>query len=80
MNFAHVMDFTTVFALVITLIAAITVFKGIRIVPQQSVWIVEKLGKYDRKLEPGLNIIIPYILNRYPTSIRSRNTRWRCRR
>jgi regulator of protease activity HflC (stomatin/prohibitin superfamily) len=29
-------------------------------VPQQSVWIVEKLGKYDRKLEPGLNIIIPY--------------------
>ncbi len=61
MNFTHVMDFTTVFALVITLIAAITVFKGIRIVPQQSVWIVEKLGKFDRKLEPGLNIIIPYI-------------------
>ncbi|MGH6823724.1 MAG: SPFH domain-containing protein, partial [Methylocella sp.] len=55
------MDFTTLFALVITLIAAITVFKGMRIVPQQSVWIVEKLGKYDRKLEPGLNIIIPYI-------------------
>ena len=61
MNFAHVMDFTTIFALVITLVAAITVFKGIRIAPQQSVWIVEKLGKYDRKLEPGLNIIIPYI-------------------
>ena len=37
MNFTHVMDFTTVFALVITLVAAITVFKGIRIVPQQSV-------------------------------------------
>ena len=53
MDFPTVMNFTTVFALVITLIAVITVFKGVQIVPQQSVWIVERLGKYDRKLEPG---------------------------
>ena len=61
MDLAKVIDFTTVFALVITLLAAITVFKGVRMVPQQSVWIVEKLGKYDRTLEPGLNFLIPYI-------------------
>jgi stomatin-like protein 2 len=61
MDLTRVMDFTTVFALIITLIAAITVFKGVRMVPQQSVWIVEKLGKYDRKLEPGLNFLIPFI-------------------
>ena len=42
MDFTKVMDLTTVFALVITLIAVITVFKGVRMVPQQSVWIVEK--------------------------------------
>jgi regulator of protease activity HflC (stomatin/prohibitin superfamily) len=61
MDLAKVIDFTTVFALVITLLAAIAVFKGVRMVPQQSVWIVEKLGKYDRTLEPGLNFLIPYI-------------------
>jgi regulator of protease activity HflC (stomatin/prohibitin superfamily) len=61
MEFTKVMDFTTVFALVITLIAVITVFKGVRMVPQQSVWVVEKFGKFDRTLEPGLNFIIPYI-------------------
>lgn len=55
------MPFTTFFLLAITLIAVITVFKGVRMVPQQSVWIVEKLGKYDRALEPGLNFLIPYI-------------------
>ena len=61
MNFAQLIDFTTVFMLVIALIAGIAAFKGVRIVPQQSVWIVEKLGKYDRALEPGLNFVIPFI-------------------
>ncbi|MGH6840979.1 MAG: SPFH domain-containing protein, partial [Methylocella sp.] len=54
-------DFATVLALVITLLVAVTVFKGVRLVPQQSVWIVERLGRYDRTLEPGLNFLIPYI-------------------
>ncbi|HEU5047142.1 MAG TPA: stomatin-like protein [Rickettsiales bacterium] len=51
----------TVIGLVITFVGVVTIFKGIRIVPQQSVWIVEKLGKFDRALEPGLNFLIPYI-------------------
>jgi regulator of protease activity HflC (stomatin/prohibitin superfamily) len=33
----------------------------IKIVPHQQAWILENLGKYDRVLEPGLNIIIPII-------------------
>jgi len=45
----------------IAFIGVLSIFKGIRIVPQQSVWIVEKLGKFDRSLEPGLNFLIPYI-------------------
>jgi len=36
------------------------VFMGIKTVPQQQAWIVESLGKFDRKLEPGLNILIPF--------------------
>jgi regulator of protease activity HflC (stomatin/prohibitin superfamily) len=41
--------------------AVITLAKGVRIVPQGTEWIVERLGKYTATLHPGLNIIIPYI-------------------
>jgi len=48
--------------LVILIIAVIvTLYKGINIVPQGEEWLVERLGKFSRTLNPGLNIIIPYI-------------------
>jgi regulator of protease activity HflC (stomatin/prohibitin superfamily) len=36
------------------------VIEGVRIVPQQSAWVVERLGRYESTLEPGLNLIIPF--------------------
>jgi regulator of protease activity HflC (stomatin/prohibitin superfamily) len=39
----------------------VTLWKGIRIVPQGEEWIVQRLGKYNGTLLPGLNIIVPYI-------------------
>ena len=42
-------------------IVGLFVYKGIKIVPQQQAWIVEKLGKFDRKLEPGLQFLVPFI-------------------
>ena len=48
-------------ALVILVIAAIFVFQTFKIVPQQHAWVVEKLGKYDRTLTPGLKFILPFI-------------------
>jgi regulator of protease activity HflC (stomatin/prohibitin superfamily) len=39
----------------------VTLWKGIRIVPQGQEWIVERLGKYNGTLLPGLNIIVPYL-------------------
>lgn len=33
----------------------------IRFVPQQTAWIVERMGKYNRILDPGLAILIPFI-------------------
>jgi regulator of protease activity HflC (stomatin/prohibitin superfamily) len=33
----------------------------IKIVPQQQAWVLERLGKFDRVLEPGLNILIPIV-------------------
>jgi len=37
------------------------VIEGVRVVPQQTAWIVERLGKFNEVLQPGLNIIIPFI-------------------
>jgi len=39
----------------------ITLYKGINIVPQGEEWVVERLGKFSRTLNPGLNLIVPYI-------------------
>jgi regulator of protease activity HflC (stomatin/prohibitin superfamily) len=55
-------NFSLAFIAIIAL-AAIMIFKGIKIIPQQQIWILERLGKFDRKLEPGLNIIVPFIEN-----------------
>ena len=49
------------FLIALGVIALLIIFNGAKTVPQQQAWIVENLGKFDRKLEPGLNIIIPFI-------------------
>jgi regulator of protease activity HflC (stomatin/prohibitin superfamily) len=36
------------------------VIEGVRIVPQQSAWVVERLGRFHETLEPGLNLIFPF--------------------
>ena len=47
--------------LAIILLVILTIFKGLRIVPQADKWIVERFGKFRRVLGPGINIIIPFI-------------------
>ena len=54
----------------LALFVLITVFKGVRIVPQGEEWIVDRLGRYHRTLNPCLNILIPYkdvVAYRLPT-------------
>ncbi|MEZ0203721.1 SPFH domain-containing protein [Ideonella sp.] len=48
-------------ALVLAVVAIIFIIKTIKIVPQQNAWVVEKLGKYDRTLTPGLAFVTPFI-------------------
>jgi regulator of protease activity HflC (stomatin/prohibitin superfamily) len=48
-------------ALVFAFIAIVFVWRTIRIVPQQHAWVVERLGRYDRTLTPGLKFLIPFI-------------------
>ena len=45
----------------ISALAIIALIFMIKIVPQQQAWVLERLGKYDKVLEPGLNIIVPII-------------------
>ncbi len=46
---------------VLTLIIIILLMSGIKIVPQTSVYIIERLGSYKRTLKNGINFIIPFI-------------------
>jgi len=45
----------------VLLLVLVTLFKGVRLVPQGSKWVVQRLGKYHNTLSPGLNLIIPYV-------------------
>ncbi len=48
-------------ALVLAVIAIIFISRAIKIVPQQNAWVVERLGKYDRTMSPGLHLLVPFV-------------------
>jgi regulator of protease activity HflC (stomatin/prohibitin superfamily) len=53
-----------VIGLIVALVAlfvVITLVRAVRIVPQQRNFVVERLGKYQRTLRPGLNVLVPFI-------------------
>ena len=51
------------YAVWIFFVAVVIVFviEGVRIVPQQFAFVVERLGRFHATLEPGLNLIIPFL-------------------
>jgi regulator of protease activity HflC (stomatin/prohibitin superfamily) len=50
----------TVAVFLVALVVVLLV-EGVRVVPQQSAWVVERLGKFHVVLQPGLNLIVPFI-------------------
>ncbi len=42
-------------------VAAVFIIEGVQVVPQQNAWVVERLGKFNAILEPGLTFIVPFI-------------------
>jgi len=46
---------------VIAVLIIATLIAGIKIVPQGSEFVVQRLGKYHVTLKPGLSIVVPYI-------------------
>ena len=47
--------------IVVVGLVILTLFAGIKTVPQGYRYTVERFGRYTRTLEPGLNIIVPFI-------------------
>ncbi|MBC7944000.1 MAG: hypothetical protein H7X91_01755, partial [Burkholderiales bacterium] len=51
----------TLVIIALLIFVAVTIAKGVRIIPQGEEWVVERLGKFNAVLSPGLHVIIPYI-------------------
>jgi len=47
--------------IILAILVIVTISLGVRIVPQGTKYVVQRLGKFHTTLSPGLNIIIPYI-------------------
>jgi regulator of protease activity HflC (stomatin/prohibitin superfamily) len=48
-------------AVILFVIAVIFITQSIKVVPQQHAWVVERLGKYNGTLMPGLNFLVPFV-------------------
>jgi regulator of protease activity HflC (stomatin/prohibitin superfamily) len=46
-------------ALVLGALVLLVLFKTVRIVPQGNVFVIERLGRYSRTLEPGIHLLVP---------------------
>jgi regulator of protease activity HflC (stomatin/prohibitin superfamily) len=52
--------FSSPVLLVFVALVLVALKLGVKIVPQSENWLVERLGKFNRKLEAGLHLIIPF--------------------
>ncbi len=52
---------TGIVVVVLFLFVLILIWRGVKIVPQSEVYIVERFGRYVRTLSPGLNLIVPFL-------------------
>lgn len=48
-------------AIFIVILVILTLYLGIKIVPQSEVYVVERFGKYTKTLTAGLSLIVPYL-------------------
>lgn len=55
------MDYGFLVPVAVVVILAAFLIRGIRIVPQANAVVVERLGRYQRTLQAGLNLLIPFI-------------------
>src|SRR5512141_1880860 len=52
---------SSLFTVVLFVVAIIVIMKAIRVVPQQHALVIERLGRFYAVLQPGLNFVIPFV-------------------
>ncbi|BDZ38323.1 SPFH domain-containing protein [Microbacterium suwonense] len=50
-----------ILAIAVIIFVLVTIARSIRIIPQATAGVVERLGRYHKTLEPGLNLLVPFI-------------------
>ena len=55
------MEFLLSLPVLILIVVVVFGFKSFIVVPQQEVYVVERLGRFHKALTAGLNILIPFI-------------------
>lgn len=61
----------SVFALFFIIFVGIFLVRAVRIVPQQEVWILERLGKFQNTMQAGLHVVVPFVdVIRYQHSLK----------
>lgn len=53
--------FGIIVPVLIVILALIFVYKGVKVVPQSNVYVIERFGKYLKTLNAGLNLIVPFL-------------------
>ena len=53
--------FGIIVPILIVILALIFVYKGVKVVPQSKVYVIERFGKYLKTLKAGLNLIVPFL-------------------
>ena len=61
MNNVAVQVILAIVILFMVIFVIVTIFRAIKIVPQATAGVVERLGKYHKTLTPGLNLLVPFI-------------------
>ena len=55
------MGMSVIVFVLIAVLVVIVIAKTARVVPQQNAFVVERLGKYQKTLEPGFHILLPFV-------------------
>ena len=67
------MSFMNIVLIVLVALVVLYILRGIKIVSQSETMIVERLGKYNRTLNAGINVILPIIEQAKETIVRRQN-------
>ena len=61
MDFLRGFDFGGVGTAIFLILVAVLLIRSIRIIPQATAGVVERLGRYHKTLEAGVNLVFPFI-------------------